>query len=169
MPLHDLGKSPIAAADMLVIKDLMNNLEASFIGKVTDLSPDDRQRYGSIGEQNKLLVNKVNDYRQSQPQHGAPEVNWVGFDADYQSRVFWESIIMRLSSLVRQAESTKILHDYDNYQDALADYAYAQYRADRNIPGAQDKVTELKQFFSRTGSAAAKKDATGAVDATPGV
>ena len=153
MALHNLGKDHLDAATMQALTALVSDLEQTLDGKVTDLSPEDRQTYGSIGEQNKLLVNKVVDYRQNQPQHSAPEVDWTEFEADYASRKFWENLILRLSTIIRQAESTKILHDYDNYQDALTDYAYSQYRAERNIPGAADKVTELKQFFNRTGTA----------------
>ena len=156
MSLKNLGKDHLAAAEQQDILAAVANIEQLLTGKMLDLSPEDRQKYGSISEQNKLLVNKVADYHQYQPQHSAPEVDWAEFDADKQSRAFWENIILRLASIVRQAESTKILHDYDNYQDALTDYAYSQYRADRNIPGATDKVTELKQFFNRTG--ASKKE-----------
>ena len=159
MPLHNLGKDHLDAATMQALAVLVTDLEQTLSGKVTDLSPEDRQTYGSIGEQNKLLVNKVADYRQNQPQHSAPEVDWAEFEADYTSRKFWENLILRLATIIRQAESTKILHDYDNYQDALTDYAYSQYRAERNIPGAADKVAELKQFFNRTGTAK-KEDKT---------
>jgi hypothetical protein len=53
-------------------------------------------------------------------------------------------------------QSTKILHDYDNFQDALRDYAYAQYKKDVSEPGCAEKVSEIQQFFSRTGKP--KKD-----------
>ena len=159
MALHNLGKDHLDAATMQALIALVSDLEQTLDGKVTDLSPEDRQTYGSIGEQNKLLVNKVADYRHNQPQHSAPEVDWAEFEADYASRKFWENLILRLATIIRQAESTKILHDHDNYQDALTDYAYSQYRAERNIPGAADKVTELKQFFNRTGSSK-KEDKT---------
>ena len=156
MSLKNLGKDHLIAAEQQDILSAVGAIEQLLAGKMIDLAPEDRQKYGSISEQNKLLVNKVADYRQYQPQHSAPEVDWAEFEADKASRAFWENIILRLASIVRQAESTKILHDYDNYQDALTDYAYSQYRADRNIPGATDKVSELKQFFNRTG--ASKKE-----------
>ena len=38
-----------------------------------------------------------------------------------------------------------------NYQDALDDYAYTQYKAGASSPGAAEKVAALKVFFSRSG------------------
>jgi hypothetical protein len=160
MSLHNLGKTHLPTAEQQQILAAVADLEALLVGKLIDLDAEDRQKYGSISEQNKLLVNKVADYHQHQPQHSAPEVDWAEFAADSTSRKFYENFILRLATIIRQAESTKILHDYDNYQDSLTDYAYSQYRADRNIPGALDKVNELKQFFNRTG---AKKDGIPAV------
>jgi hypothetical protein len=143
---------------------LLTQLEQALVGKVIDLSAEDRQKYGSINEQNKLLVNKVADYRDSQPQHSAPEVDWAEFVADYDSRRFWEQASMRLASVVQQIDSTKILHDFDNYRDALADYDYTKYRAARNIPGAAEKETALKQFFPRTAAETITPDTTGGKD-----
>ena len=107
-------------------------------------------RFGSINEQNKLLVNKVRDYQQTTPAMSSPDVNWVEVESDFQARAFLESRAARLSSLAYQMQSTKILHDNDNYQDALNDYAFAQYKKGANEPGFAEKVAEIKQFFPRS-------------------
>jgi len=98
-------------------------LEALFQGKLAALNADQRKLYGTINEQNKLFVNKVRDYKMNQPHLSADDVNWDEFENDYQARIFLETRKEKLASLVYQMESTKILHDYDNYNDALDDYA----------------------------------------------
>jgi hypothetical protein len=158
MSLHNLGKNHLDPAQEELILNEILQLEQALTGNLIDLSPEDRQKYGSISEQNKLLVNKVLDYFLSQPQHSAPEVDWMEFKGDHHSRQFWGNILMRLYSLIHQIESTKMLHDYDNYQDALTDYAFTQYRAERNIPGAFEKANTLKQFFNRTGTTNSPKE-----------
>lgn len=140
----------LAAADKTAIDGLITQLEAALAGNLTALTEEERVKYGSINEQNKLLVNKVRDYQQSSPAMSSPDVDWVEFESDYQSRAFLESRSDRLKSLVYQMQSTKILHDYDNYQDALNDYAYSQYKKGADEPGFAEKVAELKQFFNRT-------------------
>lgn len=138
-------------ADRLSISDLVTQLETAVVGKVSALTEEERVRYGSINEQNKLLVNKTRDYRQNQPVMSSPDVDWDEFESDFISRAFLESVAQRLSSIVYQMQSTKILHDHDNYQDSLSDYAYSQYKKGAGDAGYTEKVAELKQFFARTG------------------
>ena len=121
-------------------------------GNLAPLSPDERRRYGSVNEQNKLLINKVRDYRAAAPQLSSPDVDWAEFDSDYEMRGFFETMAARLHSLASQLESGKIQHDHDNYQDALDDYAYTQYKAGASSPGAAEKAAALKGFFNRTGA-----------------
>jgi len=140
-------------AEREAIANLMEQLETAVAGKLTALTEEERIRYGSINEQNKLLVNKVRDFRQHQPNLSSPDVDWDEFDSDYESRQFLESSSDRLLSVAYQMQSTKILHDYDNHQDALTDYGYSQYKKGAGEPGFTEKVAELRQFFARTGTA----------------
>ncbi|TAH03860.1 MAG: hypothetical protein EAZ15_01525, partial [Sphingobacteriales bacterium] len=64
-----------------------------------NLTNEERQRYGSINEQNKLLVNKINDYRQSHPQLNSPQVDWTEFQADLNVRIALNSILSKLATI----------------------------------------------------------------------
>ncbi|EZH74886.1 hypothetical protein ATO12_09100 [Aquimarina atlantica] len=134
-------------------KMLVTQLEAIFMDKLSALTERERQDYKAINEKNKLFVNKVWDYRQHSSVLSSPDVDWKEFEKDYNARVFTESLLGRIESLAYRLESTKILHDYDNYQDALNDYSYSQYSKGAGKPGFTEKVAELKQFFARTKSA----------------
>ncbi len=63
-----------------------------------------------------------------------------------------ENFIVRLESLNTKLKNAKILHDYDNFQAALVDYAYTNFMAGTGAPGYETKQNELKQFFSKTTS-----------------
>jgi hypothetical protein len=152
--MKNIIKTQLALPERTQISDLIAELEGVLAGKLAALTEEERVRYGSVNEQNKLLVNKVRDYRQNSPQMSTPDVDWTEFESDYQSRIFLESCANRLKSLAYQIQSTKILHDHDNYQDALSDYAYAQYKKGAGEPGFAEKVAEIKQFFNRAGSSA---------------
>ena len=130
----------------------ITQLETQIAGKMSALTEEERVKYGSINEQNKLLVNKVRDYQQTSPALSSPDVNWAEFESDFEARAFLDTRAARLSSIAYQMQSTKILHDNDNYQDALNDYAYAQYKKGANEPGYTEKVAEIKQFFPRSGT-----------------
>ncbi len=131
---------------------LVAELEAIFIDKLSALTEKQRRDYKAINEKNKLFVNKIWDYRQHSSSLSSPDVDWEEFEKDYKARVFTENLLGRVESLAYRLESTKILHDYDNYQDALNDYAYSQYSKGAGKPGFTEKVAELKQFFARTKS-----------------
>ncbi len=121
-----------------------------------NLTPEDRNKYGRVNEQNKLLINKVQNYAQSQPALRSFDVDWDEFERDFESREFLEKLITRLNSLATRANNSKILHDYDNYQDALNDYAYTNFRAGSNAAGYEDKQADLKQFFVKKRKKAAE-------------
>lgn len=148
--MQDIIKSQFTAADRTAIQDLITDLEAQFAGKTVSLSESERSRYGSVNEQNKLVINKARDYRQSQSTLSSPDVDWTEFEADFQARAFLESAINRLKALLYALEGTKIMHDYDNFQDALQDYAYSQYKKSTGADGYAAKVEDFKQFFVKS-------------------
>lgn len=150
--MKNIIETLLTQSDRDKIDGFIAEIEAQVAGKLSALTEEERIRYGSINEQNKLLVNKVRDYQQTSPAMSSPDVDWAEFEADFQARAFLESRAARLSSLAYQMQSTKILHDNDNYQDSLNDYAYAQYKKGANEPGFTEKVAEIKQFFNRTGT-----------------
>ncbi|MFA7687759.1 MAG: hypothetical protein WCY25_07830 [Moheibacter sp.] len=127
----------------------MSTLEGALSNKLASLTPDERKQYGSVNEQNKRVVNKVNDYYNSQPDLSSRQVDWEEFQADYDSRAVLENTIYRLQSLITGLHSAKILHDWDNFQDSLRDYDYAKYMMKINQPGYETKVNEIGQFFSQ--------------------
>ena len=152
MPLKDLIQNQLTGADLDKINADISDIESVIKNKTVNLTPEERQKYGSINEQNKLLVNKVNDFHLSQPQFDTAKVDWPEFENDLSIRSALEKIIMRLQSVVEQLDDTKVLHDNDNYQQSLSQYGYVSYLADQNEPGITTIKEELAKFFNRTNS-----------------
>ena len=150
MAITNLNNTHLTAAQLTDAQDALTQLETALQVINVNLSSEDRQKYGSINEQNKLFVNKVYDFNESQPTLSSPDVDWEEFNRDFTSRTNLEAIIARLDSLSTKLKNAKILHDYDNYQAALTDYAYTNYKAGTASPGFETKVNETKQFFSKT-------------------
>lgn len=151
MPLKDLILSHFDANERSTVMQLLQQVRNILEPKLVQLSAEDRQRYGSIGEENKKLVNKVKDLLEDDPSTAPTEVDWQEFLLDYQDRRFLESVKIFMQTLGLEIDSTKILHDYDNYQNALTYYRFQAYRASNGVLNAAGKVEELKQFFPRTG------------------
>ena len=150
MALTNLKNTHLVTADVTAANDLLTVLENALASINTTLTAEDRQRYGSINEQNKLFVNKVYDFNKSQPNLSTTQVDWAEFNNDYTSRLNLEGIITRLENLATKLKNAKTLHDYDNFQAALVDYAYTNFMAGAGAAGYETKQNELKQFFPRT-------------------
>lgn len=148
MPFTNLENRHFTAAEKTTINGLMTQLETAFANKIANLTPEERKKYGSINEQNKLIVNKVKDFRDNQPTLSSADVDWVEFAADFDDRAFKQAVIIRFATLVDGLDNSKILQDYDNYQAALTDYEYAKYKASANAQGYSQKVAEIAQFFT---------------------
>ena len=158
MGLTNLNAVHLSSAKITAAQDAISSLETALNDITINLSTEDRRRYGSINEQNKLFVNKVYDYNQSQANLSSPEVDWEEFNKDHNSRKNMETMISRLESIITRLNNAKTLHDYDNYQSALVDYSYTTYKAGTSAPGFEDKYRDLKQFFAKNTTSTAPPD-----------
>ncbi len=149
MGISNLNNKHLNGEQKESVKQVLQQLEELLSLLNVNLTPEDRNKYGRVNEQNKLFINKVHQFAEEQPALRSLDVEWDEFLRDYESREFLEMLIVRLNSLATRATNAKILHDYDNYQDALNDYAYTSFRAGSNAVGFEDKYNELKQFFGR--------------------
>lgn len=152
MPFLNFENRHFTENEKTDIATAISTLEQLLTPKLANLTPEERQQYGSVNEQNKLIINKVKDYRDSQPNLSSGDIDWVEFDADHDSRSFLQTNTERISEIVRGMENAKILHDWDNYQASLIDYSYTQYKNGSGSTGYSTKEQELKQFFNRTGT-----------------
>lgn len=152
MPFNNLNSVHLTPAEINKVDTALNDLDHAFANINVTLTPKERQEYGSINEQNKLLVNKTADFYRSQPGLGDPDVDWAEFQRDYQSRALYEGYINRLQGFIDRLNNAKTLHDYDNYQASLRDYDHTSYNAGRGVASYESKKAELRQFFTRTRS-----------------
>jgi len=150
MALVNMNSNHFTDNEKTNILNTLTAVETALAKGLVNLSNEERQKFGSINEQNKLVVNKVKEFYDNQPTLGSPDVDWVEFNNDYDSRKFIEDVLLRLEALRKGLESAKILHDYDNYQASLIEYGYAQYKKGSGAVGYDAKIDALKQFFTRS-------------------
>lgn len=149
--IENLGRKHITAAQIAAF-DAALDTQISILSAITNnLSDVERQRFSSVNEQNKLLINAVQDFSVTQSALKSPDVDWSEFSMDYADRKFADTREDRLNALLRMLKDFKIVHDFDNYQDALIDKRYTDYKASTNTPGYSEKAEHLRQFFPNTG------------------
>lgn len=150
MSISNLNNQHLTEEQIRAINEALTNLETALKPLNINLTADDRHKYGRVNEQNKLFINKINDFATSQAELRSPDVVWEEFFKDYKSREVMEKILNRLNAAVQRVQNAKILHDFDNYQDALEDYAYTSYPAKSKTVGFENKYNETKQFFAKS-------------------
>ena len=150
--LENLGGNHLSEQEVQRAKAGIMDLVNSLVGIKINLTAAQRQKYGSINEQNKLFVNKVYDYYKNQPDLRNQDIDWMEFEKDYKSRQALEGMIAQVEDILRILINAKILHDYDNYQAAIQYYYYTFYKAGAGLSSAgfETKMNDLKQFFNRT-------------------
>lgn len=153
MPINNLSQHQIdEAAGASIVQQLQSVLD--MLNPVArNLTPQERQQYGSINERNKLIINKANDYHQQQPMLKSPDVDWLAFDASWKTRTVLAAVESLCESIREVASDTRIIHDYDLYQMTLTDYDYTKYKANisAGTGGFTTKHEEMKQFFGNPG------------------
>ena len=152
MPFLNFENRHFSTEEKAQVLNALATLQQVLSGKLAALTPEERQQYGSVNEQNKLIINKVKDFRDSNPTLSSPEIDWAEFDKDFESRNLLQSLIASLNEISRGLDNAKLMHDWDNYQASLIDYQYTKYRNDSGSPGFHTKFEEVRQFFNRTGS-----------------
>lgn len=159
MPIDNLGKNHFTAAEKQQLDAAIASILSIVAPKTYNLSSKERTKYGKVGEQKKLLINKVKEMHDSQPSLASPDVDWSEFDADYTTRAYSEMKHLQLQSAAQMLLNIRILHDRDNFNDALRDYQHAGYKNRfGNQHGYSSKVEELKVFFPKTGKTKKKDD-----------
>lgn len=149
MSNKNLGKNHLSEEKVAKIKQHLTALEQELADLNASLTPEDRKRLGSINEQNKLFVNRDYDFAKNQPELRSPQVDWEEFEKDFKSREILTSFIDRLEVQLQKLKSERILHDHDNYQDGLIDYAYTNFMVGAGASQYETKQKELAQFFTR--------------------
>lgn len=148
MPFTNFDSRHFSTTEKTAVNTAVTAIETALANKLANLTAEERQQYGSVNEQNKLIINKVKDFRDSQPTLSSPDVDWAEFTNDFDTRTFIQTTMQRLQSLLDGLKNAKILHDWDNYQAALTDYDYAKYKASTQATGYETKVSEIAQFFT---------------------
>ncbi|WP_367118494.1 hypothetical protein [Chryseobacterium sp.] len=128
----------------------IQDIQSVLLGKTINLTPDQRQQYGSIAEQNKLFVNKAKIYMEQYPQYVPNFLDKVEFDKDYLGREQVEQRLQIMSSLTEQLSDTKVLLDHDNYHNAITFYRNMKFLSGENVPGTNVIYEDMKQFFVTT-------------------
>lgn len=149
--MQDVIQDHFNAGDQNSFNTLVQQILTLLGSKVRNLNAQENQKYGTIDERMKGFVNKTKDYHDNQPALDSPEVDWPEFLLDFFDRSFLDNGADALEQVAKTMRETRRMHDYDNYQNALIDKSYAEYKArTQSGSGFDSKATAYKAFFPHT-------------------
>jgi hypothetical protein len=148
MPITNLNNDHFTEQEKVQIDKAWVSIMQVLTRKTRNLSPEERQKYGSISEENKLVVQKVLDYNTNQPHLNAPEVDYAELGADWIDRLYLSGFLSRMVEATNIVNNIRITHDYDAFQNSRIDYKYTKYKLSTE-PGAgfESKYNDLLYFF----------------------
>ena len=76
MSISNLNNVHLSDTQIQAIKQAVTELDNAMQLLQVNLTPEDRNRYGRVNEQNKLFINKVNDMAITQPNLRSIDVDW---------------------------------------------------------------------------------------------
>jgi hypothetical protein len=152
MPIKNTEKKHFTNEHIQVVNAALRDITTIGIEISENLTTTERRKYSKVGEKNKLIVNMIKDYHETQPDLQSPDVDWEEFSLDYKDRQIVEQMLSRVRNIETMLMNIKVLRDHDNLTDALRDYRFAQYKNRfGNEPGYSTKIENIKPLFSKTG------------------
>lgn len=152
MPLSNLNNDHISIEDQGKVLKAWADIMEVLTRKTRNLKPEERKLFGSVSEQNKLIVLKVLEYNTQQPHLSCPDLDYSEMRQDWNDRFFLAGLINRFVEAMNICDNIRITHDFDAFQNAKLDYDYTKYKMN-TAPGAgfESKYNELLQFFKSGG------------------
>lgn len=136
--------------EMTNIRTSLAAVKTILAPKFVNLEPEDRQKFGSIKEQNKLIINKVKDYRDNMPNLSHAEINWVNYAKNAKTRSNYMMVVNLVQEILELCDDPRTLVDYNLFGDAQRDYKFTKFKAEEDggaASGFEAKYEDLKQFF----------------------
>lgn len=152
MSTNNLISVQFTATEIKQLDTALAAINKVMANKTYTISADERMRYGSIKDNNKKLVDKVKMYMENFPDMLPPMLDRDEFLRDYAAREVLNRQIKLLKNVTDRMEQTKIMLDFDNYNNTITYYRYLRFLASNNAPGAESIYTDLKEHFKRSSS-----------------
>ncbi|MEM6718362.1 MAG: hypothetical protein AAF611_03505 [Bacteroidota bacterium] len=149
MALENLISIEFTQEELTNLDSHLDGIQQILAGKTVNLTPEQRQQYGRIANQNKLIVDKAKNYMEQFPNWIPNFIDKVEFDKDYTARLQIEGRVLLLENLAQQLIDTKTLLDHDNYTNTLSFYRTMRYLAGENEAGAKTVYEDMKTLFKK--------------------
>lgn len=147
MAIDNLISVEFTAEETQKINDALSTIEQVISSKAVNLTPEEKQLYGKIGDNTENWISKVNGYMEQKPELIPFYLNKQEFARDQQARKAILPILNRITSIQESLDDTAKLISTDVYNAALAYYRNIKLIAQQNVPGTTGIYQDLASQF----------------------
>lgn len=129
------------------INEALSTIEQVIKDKVINLTPEERQQYGKLGDNTENWISKVDGYMKQKPELVPFYINKDEFKNDQDARKAILPILNRISSIQESFDDTAKLISSDVYNAALGFYRNIKLISQQNVPGTTSIYQDLASQF----------------------
>ncbi len=151
MALDNLISFELTAAELTEIDAALENIAKIIEGKVVNLTPEERNQYGRIGNRTENWIEKVKRYMDGNASLIPNYISKPEYDKDYAARKTLQPRLNKLNAIVESLDDTQKLISTDLYTNSIAFYRNLKVAAQQNVPGSTVMYQDLKAQFPGPG------------------
>ena len=147
MSLDNLISVALTEDEKTSIMAALVQLEDVLKGKMVNLTPEQKQSYGRIGNKTENWIEKVKLWMNQRPETVPYYLDLVEFQRDNEIRNLLKPFIARMNWMTEGLSDTSVLLSQDIYNFALAYYRNIKLISKANVPGASEIYADLSSQF----------------------
>ena len=136
--------------ELTEIQDLINQLEAKLKEKVIQLTAKENKKFGKVGPDKEILVNRIYQDCQNYPTLVPPFVDLKEWGNQKMIRDSFIPAIQKLETIVKEITETNRLVSHDFYQNCMSTYRNCRYLSEENVPGTKMIYNQWSVFFDKS-------------------
>ena len=133
--------------EVKTITKALITIESVLKEKVINLTPEERQQYGSINNNTENWIDKIEGYMNQKPDLVPFYLDKVAFEKDRKARKKIKPMLTRIASINESLDDTSKLLSADIYNAAIAYYRNIKLISVQNVPGTTTIYQDLAEQF----------------------
>ncbi|WP_208746764.1 hypothetical protein [Aquimarina algiphila] len=147
MTMNNLISTEFSTQEVDQIKQSISTIEKIISSKVINLTSEERQLYGKLGDKTENWVKKVGEYMEQKPELVPFYLDKKEFDKDVKAREDIIPILRRITSVYESLDDTSKLLSTDIYNAAIAYYRNIKLISQQNVAGTTNIYKDLSSQF----------------------
>lgn len=147
MAINNLISVNFTQEEITKITGALTIIETTLKGKAVNLTPEERQLYGKLGDKTENFIKKVRDYMEQDPKLIPFYLDKAEFDKDISARQAMMPLLNRVTAIYEMLDDTSKLISTDVYNAAIAYYRNIKLISQQNVPGTTNIYQDLSNQF----------------------